>query len=408
MYTMLYDFSGRALATKSQVGIITVAASDSLPIDKYRADYVCDGVNDRAIIQELINNYEKGGIIQFANGHYYINEFVVYDGYYYGLYFPKIRREIILRGCNHNHRYGYGTQQMTDNAAVIEVTQTAFDNLPSNQESYVIGSSRDYEFPYKVIGLEDLTVKIPNYTKPLIGFDGSYCADMHVDHCFMYSTFDDTRPDLINPKCIGIRCCGQGNIGYNFYLTHNKLVGWGTCYQLSGEHLIMIDCLGQNSGYGFLFGTIDDVPHPRNNTGMHPLTLINCAAEANTICGLYFGRGFKNPVEIHGFNLECSKGASDSWYNSNPWYSRTPLSADDDSEFCGTLTYSALRVNAGWTHEPVNLWDTIGHAKKFKTRDLTAPLSGTTAERPTDPVYLSQYFDTTLNKMLTWNGTAWV
>ena len=405
--TMLFN-QDKVISSKPNFGTVTLAASDSTPQSKSKADFICDGVNDGEIIQSIIDGFEgASGVIQLANGHYYINKFVQRDGYYYGLYLNKQKREIIIKGMNHNHRYD-STSHMTDKAAVIEVTQSAFDNLPSNQESYVIGSDRTYEFPYKVIGVEDLTIKIPEPTKPLIGIDGAYCSDMHVEHCFMYSSMDYAHPEDLNPNCIAIRGCGQGNIGYNYYMTHIKVVGWGTCYQLAGEHLVMIDCLAQRSAYGFLFGSADGIEHPRGyRTGWHPMTLINCAAEVNTLYGVYFGSGSVNAVEIYGLNFEAVPGQSASWYTNNPWFSSNPMSADDDSNFCGTITYATLFAN-GDGHKAVNMWDTDAHASKFKTRDLLAPICGATADRPSDPVYLSQYFDTDLNKMLTWNGSSWV
>jgi hypothetical protein len=32
---------------------------------------------------------------------------------------------------------------------------------------------------------------------------------------------------------------------------------------------------------------------------------------------------------------------------------------------------------------------------------------GTTANRPVSPPLMTNYFDTTLNKLITWNGTNW-
>ena len=399
-----YSINGIKNATMGNMPVIVIAASDSINSDKEKANIICTGTNDNAIIQSVIDSIgERSAIIQFANGHYYFDSFSVHDDYYYGLYFAKYQREIILRGCNHDHRANITTLESIEQCAIFEVTQTAYDALPANQESYFIGSNREYQFPYKVIGVEDISFYIPDYTKPIIGVDGAYCSDMHVEKCFFTSGGDYTSDVNVNPKCVAVRGCGQGNIGYNYYFQHIKILGWGTGFQITGEHLQCIDCIAQKTAYGFVFGNCDAVPYPRgDSTGLHPNTLINCGAEANSIGALYFGTGHKNAVSIIDMNMEAGLPSTD------PWGSEFLFSADDNSSFCGEISYAVLQNFSPWIHIQKNAWDSNAHASKFKTIDLIAPLSGTTAQRPTDPVYLSQYFDTTLDKMLTWNGSAWV
>ena len=398
-----YDINGNKKASMGNMPVITIAASDSTNSDKEKADIVCTGTNDNATIQSVIDSIgERSAVIQFANGHYYFDAFSVHDGYYYGLYFAKYQREIILRGCNNDHRANTTTNDSIEQCAVFKVTQTAYNSLPANQESYFVGSNRAYEFPYKVIGVESISFYIPNFEKPIIGVDGAYCSDMHVEKCFFTSggsTDDDTG---VNPKCVAVRGCGQGNIGYNYYFKHIKILGWGTGFQITGEHLQVVDCIAQRTAYGFVFGNCEDVPYPRgDSTGLHPNTLINCGAEYNSIGAIYFGTGHKNAVSIIDFNMETGLASTDAWG------SQYMISADDDSSFYGEISYAVLS-NVNWQHVSKNVWDNNTHASKFKNFDLLAPLSGTTLERPSDPVYLSQYFDTTLDKMLTWNGSAWV
>ena len=399
-----YDINGTKKATMGNMPVIVIAASDSINSDKEKADVVCTGTNDNATIQSIIDSIgERSAILQFANGHYYFDSFSVHDGYYYGLYFAKYQREIILRGCNHDHRANITTLESIGQCVVFEVTQTAFNVLPSNQESYFIGSNREYQFPYKVIGIEDISFYIPDYTKPIIGIDGAYCADMHVEKCFFTSGGDYEDDTNVNPKCVAVRGCGQGNIGYNYYFKHIKILGWGTGFQITGEHLQVVDCIAQKTAYGFVFGNCSAVPYPRGgSTGLHPITMINCGAEANSIGAIYFGTGHVNAVSIIDFNMEAGTPST------NPWGSEYNFSADDNSSFIGEISYAILQNFTPWVHIQKNAWDTNAHASKFRTVDLVAPFSGTTANRPTDPVYMSQYFDTTLNKMLTWNGSAWV
>ena len=37
----------------------------------------------------------------------------------------------------------------------------------------------------------------------------------------------------LNPKCVGIRACNGGNNGFNYFISHCKLIGLGTAYTAS-------------------------------------------------------------------------------------------------------------------------------------------------------------------------------
>lgn len=400
-----YDINGYKKANMGNMPFIVIAASDSTNSDKEKADYVCTGIHDNATIQSVINSIgERSAVLQFANGHYYFDTFSVHDGYYYGLYLAKYQREIIFRGCNNDHRANTTDNSSIEQCAVFKVTQAAYDSLPTNQESYFIGSNRTYEFPYKVVGVESISFYIPNFEKPIIGIDGAYCSDMHVEKCFFTSGGSKDDDTGVNPKCVAVRGCGQGNIGYNYYFKHIKILGWGTGFQITGEHLQVVDCIAQRTAYGFVIGNSTPVPFPRgNNVGGHPITMINCGAEYNNRAAIYFGTNtaWKNGITIIDFNMEAGLPSS------YAWGSDTLVTAEDGSNYFGSLSYACLS-NETWVHTQKNCWDTLEHGKNIKTTDMVAPLSGSTANRPTDPVYLSQYFDTTLDKMLTWNGTNWV
>ena len=65
----------------------------------------------------------------------------------------------------------------------------------------------------------------------------------------------------------------------------------------------------------------------------------------------------------------------------------------------GTITFtkqgSARGINKFWAD---------GSGINFISRNLYNSL----VDRPTNPEYLEQYFDTTENKWMTWNGSSWV
>ena len=400
---MVYSKDGEKLI--HTMSVINVAASNSNNRDKEIADYVCTGTNDNLTIQNIIDGFgEHSGIINFAVGTYNFDTFVKHDGFYYGLYFPKIKREIILRGAHTNHKAINVGFAVTGNAAVFNVTSSAYSNLPSNAESCVIGAERNWEFPYNELGIEYLTITVPNNTKPVIGIDGYFFSEIHVEKSYLNALGDINSYANTNPKSVAIRGCQGGNTGFDYYFKNNKIIGWGTAFQIMGEHLVMEACIAQRCLYGYIIGYTNDVPYPNNgsrgpHTGIHPHTIINCASEGN-INAVHFSQGSQlNTLSFIDFNMEL-------YPLDNPYHTQHIFTADDNSPYLGSISYLCSGIN--WDNVQINAWDSNDHAKKFKTIDLTAPLSGTTANRPTAPVYLSQYFDTTLNQMLTWNGTNWV
>lgn len=397
----LYDANGNLIKTGGIPSTVIIAANDSSNADKAMANYVCDGINDEVELQNAINAFgENSGVIQLCNGTYNIDAFTNHDGYYYGLYFAHYKHEIIIRGVNHNHKSVNLSFDTTDKAAVINVTQSAWDALPSDKESYVIGSNRRWEFPYKTIGLEDLTIAIPDNSKPVVGADGMYLADMHVDHCFFKTNGSYSDPSTMNPKCIAIRGCPAGNIGYNYYFHHIKIIGWGTGFHVAGEALQLVDVQVQRARNGFV---IADAPflnsYPRT-VSIHPMTMIACGVSYCTDYGVYFGTNSYASITIIDLNSEV--GTVDNWTNG------PILKYMANGTITGTITYRVVSCS-NWRPADVNLWGTDHSADPyFKTTNLHSRRTGTTAQRPADPCFASQYYDTTLGKMLTYNGSAWI
>lgn len=404
---VLYDYTGNPLEISSSggsVGVVTIAASNSTAEDKEKADFVCDGVNDQVELQAAIDSFgELSGVIQLANGTYNIDSFTQHDGYYYGLYFAKYKHEIIIRGVSHNHKDNNTSFAATNKAAVINVTSSAFNALPSDQESYVIGSNREWAFPYKVVGLESVTIAIPNYTKPVIGIDGAYLACMHVEHCFFKTGGSYSDPTGINPKCIAIRGCPQGNIGYNYYVSHVKIIGWGTGFQVAGEALQIIDTQVQRAAYGFVFGDVSDLNTYPKIVGMHPITMIACGASYCNRCAVLFGSvlnsGNESTVTIIDFNSEV--GSYGGWGGADLFRS------DNPGDYRGEVTYRLLSTST-WKPADVNIWANNNAGSYWKTTNLHSRRSGSTSQRPSDPCYLSEYYDTTLGKKIIYNGSNWI
>ena len=388
---------------------IIIAANNSTEHDKEIADYVCCGVNDENVLQAAINYFgDNSGIIQLCNGMYNIDKFKRIDGYDYGLYIEKKLREIIIRGCNHNHKANGDSFAGADKCPVIRVGNAAWNGLDSTKESYVIGSNREWEFPYKVLGVEDLTIAIPNNTKPLVGIDGMYLADLHVYRCFFRTEGSYTDDVNINPKCIAIRGCPGGQIGYNYSFEHIKIIGWGTGLQFNGEASTIIDVQIQRAAFGFVFGNIDELnPYPRHG-GIHPSVMIDCGASNCAKSIVVFGTGNRNTIEIIAFNCEAG-GDNYTIPGSILWKADKIFEYRSNGTMMGSVTYAFVDAVGGWLPNPINIWgDDHSADPYFRTTDLRARTKGTTAERPEDPCFMSKYYDTTIEKFIMFNGTDWV
>jgi hypothetical protein len=73
----------------------------------------------------------------------------------------------------------------------------------------------------------------------------------------------------------------------------------------------------------------------------------------------------------------------------------------------GLITYT-MNHNNNFAPAGSSLFFADGYGHNITCRNLTNPLSGSNASSITYPEYLEQYFDTAANKMLTYNGQAWV
>ena len=54
--------------------IIIAAANSALP-DKEKADFICSGRNDEAVINRAIGKLTGGGTLQLLDGDYFIEDF---------------------------------------------------------------------------------------------------------------------------------------------------------------------------------------------------------------------------------------------------------------------------------------------------------------------------------------------
>ncbi len=390
--------------------LIKVAASNSSDADKASADYVCDGKSDCALLNNLIDGLAsaKGGKITLLPGSYYVSSLTEIERngktYKYGLFFPHKPGLVTIEGVGGARKATNLSFNSNHDGAEFIVTKDLYETFTEEDDISIIGSEPSWIYSLANYNLFDLSFVIPGYTKRMVVIDGKYASEMSVRNIFMVTGGNFNSTEGLNPRCVGIRACNGGNNGFNYFISHCKLIGLGTAFHLAGEHLIMEQCTAQRCLYGFVFGEIDDIDSigegSRNTTGIHNLTLVNCCAE-HVRRALTFGRGQLNTVSIIDFN--CEEGAEDVWYCD--WIAKDV----GDGRFRGYISYYLIDSITWKTYEG-NIWGDLseGAGEWFRSENLIARKTGPTSMRPTKLVDIGfQYFDTDLGEMVYRTRTGW-
>ena len=390
--------------------LIKVAASNSSDADKASADYVCDGKSDCALLNNLIDGLAsaKGGKITLLPGSYYVSSLTEIERngktYKYGLFFPHKPGLVTIEGVGGARKATNLSFNSNHDGAEFIVTKELYETFTEEDDISIIGSEPSWIYSLANYNLFDLSFVIPGYAKRMVVIDGKYASEMSVRNIFMVTGGNFNSTEGLNPRCVGIRACNGGNNGFNYFISHCKLIGLGTAFHLAGEHLIMEQCTAQRCLYGFVFGEIDDIDSigegSRNTTGIHNLTLVNCCAE-HVRRALTFGRGQLNTVSIIDFN--CEEGAEDVWYCD--WIAKDV----GDGRFRGYISYYLIDSITWKTYEG-NIWGDLseGAGEWFRSENLIARKTGPTSMRPTKLVDIGfQYFDTDLGEMVYRTRTGW-
>ena len=395
---------------KAEGSLVTVAASNSSEADKAAADYVCDGKTDCALLNGLIDRLAsaKGGKITFLPGTYHVSSLTEIERggktYKYGLFFPHKPGLVTLEGVGGARKATNLSFNSNHDGAEIVVDRELYDTFTDDDDISIIGSEPSWIYSLANYNIFNLSFIIPDNKKPLVVIDGKYASEMSVEGIFMVTSGNFDSTEGLNPRCVGIRACNGGNNGFNYFISHCKIIGFGTSFHLAGEHLIMEQCTAQRCLYGFVFGEIDDLDSigegSRNTTGIHNLTLINCCTE-HARRALTFGGGQLNAVSIIDFN--CEEGPEDVWYCD--WIAKDL----GGGRFRGYISYYLIDSVTWKTYEG-NLWGDLseGAGEWFRSENLIARKTGTTAQRPTHLVDLGfPYFDTDLGRTVYRTREGW-
>lgn len=372
----VYNINGNIIVTAGNgfPSSVVVAASNSSDSDKSIADYVCDGVNDQAEINEALNIFaERSGKVILCNGDYYVDSLVDTGNTSIGkmgIMIPQtsVKHSISLEGMN------VPTRNPSENdsgiivgaTATIHMTDTAYQSIASYEKCSLIGvkpysSSVPRKYPYMTFGLKNIAVNIPDNQKQIIMVDGMCASNLQIDHvlCAVVGSYQ-TINNSPNTGCIAIRTLLGTNFGAGYYVKNCFVWGTYVGYDIGGEHLIMEDCGCRLCHYSYRFNGFGN---ERDNS--HPNTLINCCEESCT-ASMYFATGSrKQAITIIDYNMEIrmSEGGG-------RWARQTLATEQTPGSYRGTVTYSAN--NEDYTNsESIEFWAT-GSGTYFETRNLSS------------------------------------
>lgn len=374
--------------------IIYIAASDSSEFDKANADIVCTGSNDERIINKAVASLPYGGTIQLFDGNYYFDEFSTMNNSCVYFQNSGYGRTITIKGTTENKSF------LSNYGVVIHVTEKAYSVL-NDTTTYSVFNSVNEQVPIynhvaypNNVNFENFYLFLFNSQKKVVGINGSNLGSMEVNQVgvynkdYFYYRFNRLKPPTPVEGCIGILSVKGANDEMARISMDCANAGGLWCgMTIKGvEHLIMNTCTSSRNVYGYEFvGRCDKT-----------LTVINCADEGNRHLPIFKGTGSATIIDY------CIERLHDDVIPDDPSGNTDTFATENTSAgWKGFLSYriqgNALGVNKFWKD---------GHGKGFRTINLDNNLCGTT--RPSNPDFLCEFFDTTTNKMLRWNGEQWV
>lgn len=378
---------------------LIIAAVNSAAADQQRADFVCTGHNDEAVINKALGMLTKGGTVKLLDGDYFIEDFsnegnsAIYAGYNNGN-----ARVINIVGDTENKSYNtsfgvvFHVPEKTVKAMDAETTYRVFYGCSAKPDA-----APDW-FTYTHVNnvhFENFYIKFFDGSRKIIGIDCRNYGSSMIKQVGIYTEryfpdrFLHLKPVPSVPGCIGVVSCPSSNdemsrIGLDTVCTGGLHTGFYIC---EVDKMIMRCCTAARCCYGYIF-----------KGGEKTLTVLNCSDEGNTHLPKFTLKpGKHGHITMIDFNIER--------FNAD----FIPDDPEDDTEaaavedlpgsWSGYLSYTMQGKAYGLTR----FWKE-GHGRNIQTINQ----NHSRISRPEYPEYLETYFDTATNRTLTWNGENWV
>lgn len=397
---------GFAAFARGDARQVFLAASNSRDEAKASADYVCTGTNDELVIQKAIDDCKQTGRQLFIYRGFYsldaVHEFS--DG--------GPRAAVVIRNMCRAFEITGESRQVAGYPKGVELNAPVFylrpEALPTDGESVDIFRgqwSREGILNGSGLNMKNIVIWAPDSQHNLRALDLQRVNSLELHNIRLsalgkamlaglkYPYNNPPAPVIGN---IGVTLTdGSNNVPVN--LVNVTATGFGQCFQVGGEHVVMINCAATFGLYGFTFGN-----YPYHCAFNHPITMINCCDEQNVNMPLFVSCG-DDGGEKHGlqevtmisFNFERvaehvpGKKLGELMRETRPGTWRGQIS------FSTQPKWNAINA------VDLPLWAEDGSGKGFRTVNSSHKMACSSEERRSYyPLYMQQIFDLDLNKLL--------
>lgn len=384
---------------------IYVAASDSTPDMKRKADFVCSGKHDELTIQSAVDMcYKTKKNLFLCNGTYVIEDFYDFSdgGPLTAIRIPNKFRELKIIGENHsNTKYNknnVGVMIYVPENALNLIGEDSVDILRNEWTPRGLGNG-------SALRVENMSVTLSNNQHRIRCLDFRRCDRVIVKNMTL-SAIGDMNAGLGNPPkpaeigCIGLTMTDGSNQSYSNY--ENVVVsGFDEGIQVGGERPTLKNCGAIMCRYGFTFGNYES-----NCGSNHPITMITCYDERNINLPL-FGE-WCGDDDIDGNRLKGEQDITMISFSIERFAEQTPggVLGDCMREVIPGLWKGKIEFGAqpAWNHtneKNFQLWENDGSGIGIRTVNNIHKKICTTEERLSYyPTYGQEIFDTDLNRMV--------
>ena len=409
---MIYDIEGNSIAANPNFLTVYIAASNASDESKSKADFVCTGTNDESVINTVIASHSSTGCtIKLSEGEFNIGSFSQNSD-------NVMPTAILFKGGSNRVTFNIeghgipgvliadGTTPGAGAFTKIKITDSCYDAL-DNSNPFSVFRSTEQKVKFN---LRNLGIHAKSNSKPITYINGFYSENICLDDIWIWNDNYNSKPSP-NTKCYGVVGTKGSNLGISYEWNKVDVYGCYEAFRISGEHLILRQCVARFGIYPYTFGIVTN-PSGANT---HPITLINCADECNQKMPLFGingesgqtdNKGARQAVTFIDYNIE--------WV-ANQTIPGTREYAKElyPNMYKGSIEYTIQEAWGGNSKnsKTIPFWDS-GSGHGFVSRNQAHELSGTTLERESysdagAANFMQTFYDTDLNKMVFYDGTDW-
>lgn len=391
---------------------VRIAAYDSSEESKKSADIVCSGDHDEIVIQNVLDRYDgvstHGCHILLYDGNYNIDGFTT-DGRFTMPTALRVGKTagLVLRGVDES-----GLRKNT--GVILNVRPQAYEGHDPSAQLSVIACSEENILNNNHLTIKNLSIVLPDIRHKVICINTFNAGAAVLENLRLYSK-GCGRGKMPVEGSVGVRGSNINPNGVGHHWNDIIAQGFYEAFQIGGEHLVATNLLGYQSYYGYTFGNYDVCERSKASgwygVWEHPITLINCAEELCASLPLFNVCGGSRKPNSRGYQVvDLISHTIEYREKENPTLAPVlPAREVIPGTWCGNITFCGNKFAESMENAlDAPFWEK-GSGRRFFTRNSAHSLSGTSEERGSYlPMYMQQYYDTDLEKLLIFNGETWV